>query len=899
MLAVNQDGRLNVRVHSTRTLDGDSTAAAAPDALTPMMRQHAAIKAKYPDHIVFFRMGDFYEMFGDDAIAGAEVLGITLTRRPHGRDGEIPLAGVPHHQADRYLARLADAGLRVVVCEQMEDPRQARGIVKRDVIEIITPGTVMLDSALEETITPRIAAVSGPDEAGRFGLAVAEPTTGRFSADLCGPEMLVDILRRQSPREIVIPADTGETLASTLAVHGGLTHWPTWRFENGEAARQLRAHFGVTDLGGIGLGDGNSDPDSVEVSAAGALLTYLKETKRAPLSHITRIGSLHSGDTMPLDQSTAANLDLITRPGSDAPSLIGVLDRCRTAMGRRLMRHWLMNPLTSRTAIERRHDWVAHLVQDRSLLSALTGELKGVFDLERFVARLGARRTTPRDLAGLRESLVRWPRILDCPGIEALLDHGGDPPDAGTAPIREDLARAIVDAPPLSAAEGGIFKRGYSTELDALYDGAAEARAWIAGLQANLRQSSSIPSLKVGYNKVFNYYIEVPRTHSARVPDEWIRKQTLVGAERFITPELKEKEEIVLRADERASVLEQQLFEQLQERLAGQIEVLAALSRALARLDVIAGFAQAALTHGYIRPVLTEDRALEIRGGRHPVLETVNPAGQFVANDTIIRDDTGWLHILTGPNMAGKSTYLRQVGLIVIMAQAGSFVPADSATIGIVDRVFTRVGADDDLSRNRSTFMVEMAETARILTGASPRSLILFDEVGRGTSTYDGVAIAWSIAEHLARDPGQCPRTLFATHYHELTALEERFDAIRNYQLAVRERDGAVAFIYRVKPGGCDDSFGIHVARMAGVPPGVVARAHEILAALETGTFDPLKRGVGARPKRPAVPSRQESLFTEDQRAAVSELSRLNPQTMTPLEALTKLDELTRRLRER
>ncbi|MEW5876114.1 MAG: DNA mismatch repair protein MutS [Candidatus Zixiibacteriota bacterium] len=867
------------------------------EALTPMMRQYSAIKAQYPDHLVFYRMGDFYEMFGDDAVKGAELLGITLTKRPHGRDGEIPLAGVPHHAAERYLARLAEAGQRVVVCEQMEDPKTAKGVVKRDVIEIITPGTVMLAGALDDTITPRIAAVHGPDQHGRFGIAMAEPTTGLFGVDAVGPDALIDILRNHQPREIVVSADSGDALAATLESRGGLTRWPAWRFEHEEAERQLRAHFNVTDLGGVGFDNGEPAARSVLIAAAGALLTYLKETKRAPLSHITRAVALRTGDTMALDESTAANLDVITRPGVDAPSLSTILDRCRTPMGRRLLRHWLLNPLIERAAIERRLDWVGTLTQDRSLLAGLAGELKGVFDLERFVGRLGTRRISPRDLAGLREALIRWPRILELAGIGPLIDRGEDPEADSTNPLRDELQKAIVDDPPLAASEGGVFKRGYSTELDSLYHGAADARAWIAGLQASLREQTGIGSVKIGYNKVFNYYIEVPRTHSARVPGDWIRKQTLVNAERFITPELKEKEEIVLRADERAAALEERLFEELQERLAADIATLGALAHALARLDVVVSFAQAALAHGYTRPALNTDRHLIIRGGRHPVLETLNPAGQFVPNDTVIRDDTGWLHILTGPNMAGKSTYLRQVGLIVIMAQAGCFVPAEEADIGIVDRVFTRVGADDDLTRNRSTFMVEMAETARILTGATPRSLILFDEVGRGTSTYDGVAIAWSIAEHLAQDPATCPRTLFATHYHELTALEERFNAIRNYQLAVREKDGHIAFIFRVKPGGCDDSFGIHVARMAGVPATVVSRAHEILSALESGTFDPLKRGIGARPKRAAAPTQQESLFNEKERATVSELSNLKTDTMTPIEALNKLDELAKRLR--
>jgi DNA mismatch repair protein MutS len=862
-------------------------------ALTPMLRQHAAVKAKYPDHIVFFRMGDFYEMFGEDAIRGAQILGITLTRRPHGKDGEIPLAGVPHHQAERYLARLVEAGQRVVVCEQMEDPKQAKGLVQRDVVEIITPGTVLNPGALDETQTPALAALSGPDGDGQFALAWAEATNGRFAVDRFGPEAMAEWLASQTPSEIIVADDADARLGQLVDGRAAVTRWPAWRFEFAEAERALKAHFHVHDLEGVAPPETASD--RMAIAAAGALLSYLKETKRAPLAHIARLTALRTRDTITLDPRSALHLDVIGRPHSDRPNLAGVLDHCHTAMGRRLLRERLTHPLVDKDGIERRLDEIQALVADRGLLANLRETLRGIFDVERFVGRLGAERIGPRDLIGLREALGRWPRLTELTGRTPL--SSPDDPDAATlAVIHTRLAAALVDDPPLGVKEGGIFRRGYSPELDALYSGAADARAWIAGLQARLRAETGIGSLKVGYNKVFNYYIEVSRTQTVNVPADWIRKQTLVNGERYIMAELKEKEEIVLRADERAAQIEEQLFITLRDELAGQIGALAQLASALARLDVAGSLAQAALARGYSRPRLTEDRALEIRGGRHPVLETINPAGGFVPNDTIFSDEQGWLQLLTGPNMAGKSTYLRQVGLIVLMAQAGSFVPADVATIGICDRIFTRVGADDDLARNRSTFMVEMAETARILQGATPRSLVLFDEVGRGTSTYDGVAIAWALAEHLAADPARCPRTLFATHYHELTALADRFDAIRNHHLAVKEKEGRVVFLFRVKEGACDDSFGIHVAKMAGVPPTVVTRAAEIVRALEDGTFDPLK-GRGTLKPRPRVPVQQGSLFSETQAQAVDELTHLRTDSMTPIEALNKLDELTRRLR--
>ena len=876
-----------------------------------MLSQHAAVKARYPDHIVFFRMGDFYEMFGDDAVVGSQILGITLTKRPHGKDGEIPLAGVPHHQGERYLAKLVEAGQRVVVCEQMEDPKQAKGLVQRDVVEIITPGTVLNPAALDETQTPSIAALAGPDDSGHFALAFAEPTNGRFTVDTVSAESLADLLTSQVPNEIVI-ADDADSRLTQLAEVGqtAITKWPSWRFEASEATKALKSHFGVHDLDAIGIGaDGRKG--SSAVSVAGALIAYLRETKRAPLLHISTITSLVSSDTTSLDPQSALHLDVVGLPHSDRPTLAKVLDHCHTSMGRRLLRERLTRPLVDRAAIEARLDAVEFLIKDRGTLSRLREALKTVFDVERFVGRLGAERIGPRDLIGLRETLARWPAIddaitgtpLESQANACATDVTKSSPDDGsagfslrTSEIYELLQRSIVDDPPLSVKEGGVFKHGFSAELDALHDGAAEARSWIAGLQGRLREETGITTLKVGYNRVFNYFIEVSRAQSDRTPQNWIRKQTLVNGERYITEDLKEKEEIVLRADERAATLEEQLFIQLRQELTGHIGLLSKLASALARIDVACSLAQAALARGYSRARLTDDRTLDIRGGRHPVLETINPAGGFVPNDTVFSDDQGWLQLLTGPNMAGKSTYLRQVGLIVLMAQAGSFVPVDKATIGVCDRIFTRVGADDDLARNRSTFMVEMAETARILHGATPKSLILFDEVGRGTSTYDGVAIAWALAEHLAQSPSRCPRTLFATHYHELTALSDRFAAIHNHHLAVKEKDGRVVFLFRVKQGACDDSFGIHVAKMAGVPPSIVSRASEILRSLEDGSFDPLK-GRGTLKPRPHADVQQASLFSDSQVQTMDELAHLRTDTMTPMEALNKLDELTRRLR--
>jgi len=868
------------------------TPATSESPLTPMMQQYQSVKERYPGHLIFFRMGDFYEMFGEDAIEGAQLLGITLTKRPHGKNGEIPLAGVPHHQAERYLAMLAEAGRRVVVCDQMEDPRLAKGVVKRDVTEIITPGTVINPSALDDIRTPAIAAICGPDDRGHFGIARAEAASGRFAVESVTPEALVAFVGNLDARELIVAADADERLRALGGPTLEVTVRPAWQFETAQAAKTLKDHFGVRDLTTVGVID-----EPVGIAAAGALLAYLKETKRAPMAHITHVDRLTDRAHIALDAQTALHLDVVSERRGGPPTLMTVMDRCRTSMGRRLLRHWLTTPLTDMTQIQKRQDAVGFFVDDRAVLAKATDALKGVGDVERLVGRLGSERVTPRDMVGLREALDRWPNLATLLNETAVWPDDS-PSVADTSAMARLLAAALVEDPPVHHTGGGIFRRGHSEELDGLRDGSAEARSWIAALQGRLRNETGIASLKVGYNKIFDYYIEVPKTQSSRIPDAWMRKQTLVAAERYITTELKEKEDVVLTTDERAAELESRLFVELRARLTESMPVLIALAQAMAHIDVTASLAQVALARGYVRPTLTRERTLSITGGRHPILETINPAGGFVPNETAFDDRAGWLHLITGPNMAGKSTYLRQVGLIVLLAQTGSYVPADAARIGIVDRIFTRVGADDELSRNRSTFMVEMTETARILRGMTPRSLVLFDEVGRGTSTYDGVAIAWAIGEHLAHDNELCPRTLFATHYHELTALADHLPAAANYQMAVREKEGTVAFLFRVRPGACDDSFGIHVAALAGVPPGIVGRARDILTALETGSFEPLRRGYTSQPRHRTARS-QPDLFSAAQRQALQSLAAVTPEEMTPIEALNTLAELARGLRTR
>ncbi len=855
--------------------------------LTPLMQQFHAIKEQHPDKLLFFRMGDFYELFGDDAVTAAPVLGIALTSRSHGAAGErIPLAGVPHHSADRYLARLLKAGHKVVVVEQVEDPRTAKGIVKRDIVEILTPGTATVEEAADGSTPPMLAAVcSGPRKT--LGLAALDLNTGAFLVDEGDPHEIGERLRVLEPTEVIYPADGDQdTWRERIGLTNGsvqFTDFGEWNFDYRTASRELNQHFGTSTLDGFGVGSCRA-----AIAAAGAVMRYLRENRHGQLGHINRLTRLDKRETMTLDYTTVRNLELVHSivGGTGENSLLSVVDRCLTAAGSRRLRQSLLSPFRRRAPIERRQSGVAELVRHRDLAAAIRGELKGVPDLERLAGRLGLHKLNPRQMAAINECIKKsagLARVLEQAHSPLLSSIGSGLPQ--WSEVIAKLDQALVDEPPLTTNKGNILRRGYSEELDRLNDSIKDARVYIASLQQKERKRTGISSLKVGYNKVFGYYLEVTRANAALVPKEYIRKQTLVNAERYITEELKEKEDLIVSAEEKIFRLEEKLYQALVDSLEAHIGDLLHTAHLIAELDLVAGLAELAVSRGYCRPEIFEDRRLLIEAGRHPVIESVLPPGSFVANDAALGSDNETIIILTGPNMSGKSTYLRQLGLIVILAQIGSFVPADKAQIGLVDRVFTRVGALDDLARGQSTFLVEMVETANIMHNATDRSLVLLDEVGRGTSTFDGLSVAWSVVEYIS-DHITC-RTVFATHYHELTAMAELFDKVRNYQVAVKKWEDRVVFLHQIIPGGCDDSYGIEVARLAGLPRAAIGRAKQILRLLESGKFSQSELGKGLYQSRV-----QPSLFDPQPSVVEERLKEVDPDNMTPLEALQFLKAL-------
>jgi len=799
---------------------------------TPMMAQYRRAKAEIaPDTLLFFRLGDFYEMFFEDALVASDILGIALTKRQG-----IPMCGVPYHAAEMYLGKLLRAGKKVALCDQMEDPALAKGIVKREVTGIVTPGTVLTDSMLDAARPNYLAGLHRLNR--RYGLAMLDLSTGDFwMEEAPDPAVLLDDLARYLPPEIILPESlhADERFRTSLNAVGAftLTAREDWIFDPATAEDGLCRHFGVQSLAGFG---GEDHPAAA--GAAGALLHYVTRDLRRQAAHVRRIRFRTASDAMMLDESTLANLDLIAARGAaraDAPTtLLQVLDHTRTAMGSRLLRDWLVRPLQNLEAIVARHDAVEALRDRRHELETLRGILGGIKDLERLLARLSAGGGNARDVRALAVSLARLPDLQAAlaPQAAARLRELA----AAIVPQNELVAvidRALVEEPPLAIKEGGLIRKGYHAGLDELRAAAHDGKQWIAALQAREIERTGIASLKIRFNKVFGYFIEVTKSNLARVPADYLRKQTIVNGERFITPELKEYESKILGAEEKSVALEHELFLELREQVVACTAAIQQTAAAVAELDVLATFAERALTCRYIRPRMTAAGALVIREGRHPVVELLPESGRFVPNDTLLDTTDNQLLIITGPNMAGKSTYIRQVALIVIMAQMGGFVPAAEAEIGVVDRVFTRVGAGDDIARGRSTFMVEMQETANILNNATGRSLIVLDEIGRGTSTFDGISIAWSVAEYLHNHNEVKAKTLFATHYHELTDIALTLPGVKNYNVLVSEKDDRVVFLRKIVPGAADKSYGIQVARLAGLPLEVVARAKEILANLE------------------------------------------------------------------
>ncbi len=853
--------------------------------LTPVRAQYLKIKRQYPDAILLFRLGDFYETFDEDARIVSEVCNIVLTSRPVGKGQRVPLAGVPHHSLEAYLAKLIAAGYKVAICEQLSD-KPIGGLVPREVVRVVTPGTIVEPGLLEDKRNNYLAAVVL--EGKGAGLAYADITTGEFAATQIESDdpllALREELERLRPAEIIADQAIRKELEG-LGLSAHITPFESWHFELGNARQALLDHFEVATTDGFGL-----EGKPLALRAAGAIIQYLSETQKNALRLLTSLKTYSTSDFMILDPATRRNLELseTIRGREKKGSLLWVLDQTRTPMGGRLLHRWVNQPLIRIEEINRRLDAVEALYRDTILRARVRELLKQASDLERLVGRVKQGIANPRDLLGIRKTLETVAQIRKTleekghPSLQPLLQKLDPVPE-----IVSLLARAITDDPPAALGAGGVIKPGFSRELDQIIEASRNAKEWIARLEARERQRTGIKNLKVGYNKVFGYYIEVTKSNLSAVPPDYIRKQTLVNAERFITPELKEYEALVLNAEERIAELEAQLFREICREVAAESSRLLNTASALAELDVYASLAEVAERNGYVRPIVDESDEIHIIEGRHPVVElTINEP--FVPNDVHLTPEERIL-VITGPNMSGKSTYIRQVALIVLMAQIGSFVPAREARIGIVDRIFTRIGAQDEIAAGQSTFMVEMVETANILHHATPRSLIILDEIGRGTSTYDGISIAWAVAEYIHNHPNLRSRTLFATHYHELTELERFLPRVRNYNVAVSEEGGRVIFLHKIVPGGADRSYGIHVAQLAGLPKPVIHRAEEILRDLESNSHP-----AAIRPRAPKAT--QLPLFSLSH-PVLEEIKNLDIDSMTPLEALNKLYELKRKLK--
>jgi DNA mismatch repair protein MutS len=857
------------------------------------MQQYREIKSRHQDAILFFRMGDFYEMFYEDAEVASRTLGLTLTSRNNGGASAVPLAGVPVKAAGEYLRRLIQHGFRVSICEQTEDPKFAKGIVKREVVETITPGAAFSDDLLDGTRNNYLCALNRDGDS--VGIAAADLSTGELRLTATAIRDLESALSRFTPREVILPR--GETLTQVLKGPAGeegpmVTEREAWEFDSALGRDQLVEHFHVSSLEAFGIESG----DAAAVGAAGALLRYLNELQPSGMSHLARPRIDRQGGILPLDEMTRRNLELVEsmRGAETSGTLLGVLDRSLTPMGARLLRQWLLAPLVNRADIDARLGAVDAL-GDGLVRGAMREALDGVRDIERLAGKAAAGRASPRELRALGDSLARLPAVdvaLGRARAAATTENdvafdkhtvGWD----GCGDLSDEIIRTLVDRPPVTIGDESSVRDGVDSQLDewrALRDGGKDA---IARIQAEERARTGINSLKVGYNKIFGYFIEVTNTNAHLVPGDYQRRQTLAGAERYVTAALKEYEERVLTAAERVEERERELFETLRSRVGGQIVRMQAAAQIVAELDVLASLAEVAAREGYVRPLLTDDFALEITAGRHPVVERMMPREKFIPNDIALTEDARMI-ILTGPNMAGKSTVLRQVGLIVLMAQIGSFVPATRARIGVVDRLFTRVGASDNLVRGQSTFMVEMSETSAILHTATRRSLVLLDEIGRGTSTYDGISIAWSVSEHLHNAVG-C-KTIFATHYHELTQLADNLVAVRNYNVQVREVGDEVLFLHRLQPGGADRSYGIEVGRLAGLPATVLKRATELLRLLEAEQIVP--RTGRASPVPTEAADSQLALFGVMTHPVVQQLRNVDPNAMTPIQALELLARL-------
>jgi len=875
---------------------------------TPMMQHYLKIHEEYKDCILFYRLGDFYEMFFDDAKVVSKELELTLTGKSCGAEERAPMCGIPYHAAETYLTRLVKKGYKVAICEQVEDPKLAKGMVKREVTRVVTPGTTLNAQALDETKNNYIMCIAYIGD--HYGISSADITTGDYYVtEVDSERKLLDEVNKYQPTEIIcneafyISGIDIDDMKNRMGIV--IYSLDAWYFSDETAQMTLKDHFKVRDLEGLGLADYDSG-----VVAAGALLKYLYETQKTTLSNLVAIHPYTTGKFMIIDSSTRRNLELVEtlREKQKRGSLLWVLDKTRTAMGARTLRSFVEQPLIERTEIEERYDAIDEFNTNAITREEIREYLNPVYDLERLITRVTYQTANPRDLIAFRNSIHMLPPIktlmsdFQSPLLKRLYEQL-DTLDE----LYELIERSIAEEPPLTLHDGGILKEGYNEEVDRLRKAKTDGKSWLADLEAKEREKTGIKNLKIKYNKVFGYYLEVTNSFKDMVPDYFTRKQTLANAERFITPELKELEDVILGAEDKLIVLEYELFREVRQKVADEVVRIQKTAKAVAQIDVFASLATVAEQNNYCRPKLNEKGLIDIKDGRHPVVERMIQNEMFVANDTYLDNGSNRVSIITGPNMAGKSTYMRQSALIVLMAQIGSFVPAKSAKIGIVDRIFTRVGASDDLASGQSTFMVEMSEVANILRNATSNSLLILDEIGRGTSTFDGLSIAWAVVEHISNPRLLGAKTLFATHYHELTELEGKLNSVNNYCIAVKEKGDDIVFLRKIVKGGADKSYGIQVAKLAGVPDNVIERAKEIVEELSNNDITEIVQNISAegsskrsKPKLDEVDLEQISLLdTMDNDTILNELKELDLGQMTPIEAMNKLYELQNKVKNR
>ncbi len=867
------------------------------DNESPLMKQHAELKKKFPDAMLLFRVGDFYETFDDDARKAAQVLGITLTRKASGNHTYADLAGIPHHALEQYLPRLVKAGMRVAICEQLEDPKTAKGLVKRGITELVTPGVAYNDMVLEVKENNFLCGLHLTDKV--HGAAFLDVSTGEFYVAQGDMAYIDKLLTNFRPSEVVLQRKKLHWFQEQFPERYYCNTFDDWVFTTDFAYELLQKQFGTSSLKGYGVEDLD-----MGIIAAGAVLHYMHETQHDRTANITRLSRVEPDRYVWLDRFTVRNLELVSSPNENARTLLDVIDRTQTPMGARLMRRWVLMPLKEKTLIEERLKVVDALVRDAELRERLGQQIKLVGDLERLVTKAAVGRINPREMQQMRRSLEAVEQVRQlCANAEG----------EALRPIAERLnpcsglaariAREVVDDPPVKVEKGGVIGSGVNSELDELRSISGSGKDYLMALQQKESEATGITSLKVGFNNVYGYYFEVYNTHKDKVPAEWVRRQTLTNAERYITPELKEYEEKILGAEGRIQVLEAQLFSQLMAAVTEYVQPIQYDAQLVAKIDCLRSFAEVALDGNYCRPTLTDGDSIEIVEGRHPVIETQMPPGeQYISNDVTLDHDNVQIMIITGPNMSGKSALLRQTALIVLMSQMGCYCPAKKATIGLVDKVFTRVGASDNISSGESTFMVEMNETASILNNVSDRSLVLLDEIGRGTSTYDGISIAWAITEYLHNNKKARPKVMFATHYHELIEMEEQFGRIKNYHVSVKELDGRVIFLRKLVPGGSEHSFGIHVARLAGMPPQVLNRADAMLKQLEAKSEKVTAELDGKTSKKQKIapeetfPAGCQLSFIQLDDPTLLEIRDtildIDIDTLTPLEALLKLNEI-------